>query len=100
MDFNVKIDRLMAITNYLLCHGRTSAQKLSKDFEVPARTVMIDIDTLGQAGIPIQLTYGVDGGYEIIDTYVMDKQIINHQDYCMFKLVRMEELVVLEEKIR
>ncbi|WP_167956181.1 helix-turn-helix transcriptional regulator [Anaerosporobacter faecicola] len=77
----MKIDRIMAITTYLLNHGKTSAQKLAEEFEVSSRTIMRDMDTLGQAGIPIQSTYGVDGGYEIMGTYVMEKQLINAKDY-------------------
>lgn len=77
----MKIDRLMAITIYLLNHGKTSAQKLAEHFEVSPRTIMRDIDTLGQAGIPIQSTYGAEGGYQILDTYVMEKQPANSRDY-------------------
>lgn len=77
----MKIDRLIAITNYLLCHGRTSAQKLAVEFEVSSRTIIRDMDTLGQAGIPVQSTCGVDGGYEIIKDYVVDKQLIDHEDF-------------------
>lgn len=62
----------MSITVYLLKHGRTSAAKLAEHFEVNSRTIIRDIDTLCQAGIPISSTYGVNGGYEILDTYVMD----------------------------
>lgn len=77
----MKIDRLMAIVIYLLNHGKTSAQKLAEEFEVSSRTIMRDMETLGQAGIPIQSIYGVDGGYQILDTYVMEKQLANRQDY-------------------
>lgn len=77
----MKIDRLMAITVYLLNHGRTSAQTLAHRFEVSPRTIMRDMDTLGQSGIPIQSTVGVDGGYEIMDSYVMEKQVASHDDY-------------------
>lgn len=77
----MKIDRLIAIMNYLLRHGRTSAQKLSEEFEVSVRTIVRDMDTLGQAGIPIQSTYGADGGYSIMDTYVIDRNLINRQNY-------------------
>lgn len=77
----MKIDRLIAIMNYLLRHGKTSAQKLAEEFEVSVRTIVRDMETLGQAGIPIQSTYGVDGGYNIMDTYVMDKRLIDRQDY-------------------
>lgn len=77
----MKIDRLMAITIYLLNHGKTSAQKLAEHFEVSPRTIMRDIDTLGQAGIPIRSTCGAEGGYEILDTYVMEKQPASRADY-------------------
>lgn len=77
----MKIDRLMGITTYLLRHGRTSAKKLSREFEVSVRTIMRDMDTLCQAGIPIQSTCGVEGGFEILDTYVMEKQMADGKDY-------------------
>ncbi len=77
----MKIDRLMAITIYLLKHGKTSAQKLAEEFEVSTRTIVRDMESLDQAGIPIQSTFGVDGGYQIIETYVMDKQLANRSDY-------------------
>lgn len=77
----MKIDRLMAITIYLLNHGKTSAQKLAGHFEVSPRTIMRDIDALGQAGIPIVSTCGAEGGYEILDTYVMEKQPASSEDY-------------------
>lgn len=77
----MKIDRLMGITIYLLRHGRTSAQTLSKEFEVSSRTIMRDMDTLCQAGIPIQSACGIDGGYEILDTYILEKQMADGQDY-------------------
>ncbi len=77
----VKIDRLIAIMNYLLRHGRTSAQKLAEEFEVSVRTIVRDMETLGQAGIPIQSTCGADGGYSIMDTYVMDRKLISREDH-------------------
>lgn len=77
----MKIDRLIAIMNYLLRHGRTSAQKLAEEFEVSTRTIVRDMETLGQAGIPIQSTCGVDGGYSIMDTYVMDRKVISRKDH-------------------
>ena len=77
----MKIDRLMAITIYLLNHGKTSAQILAKEFEVSPRTIMRDMETLGQAGIPIQSTCGADGSYQIIDTYIMDRQLANPLAY-------------------
>ena len=48
----MKIERLYAITVYLLNHGRTSAAELARQFEVSVRTIQRDIDSLGLAGIP------------------------------------------------
>lgn len=77
----MKIDRLIAIMNYLLRHGKTSAQKLAEEFEVSVRTIVRDMETLGQAGIPIQSACGADGGYSIMDTYVMDRKMVSRKDY-------------------
>lgn len=49
----MKIERLYAITVYLLNHGRTSANELAKHFEVSVRTIQRDIDSLCLSGIPI-----------------------------------------------
>lgn len=42
----MKIERLYAITLYLLNHGRTSASTLAAYFEVSPRTIQRDIDSL------------------------------------------------------
>ena len=63
----MKIDRLLAITMYLLNSGTVSASALAERFEVSKRTIQRDIDALNQAGIPIISTYGKEGGYEIMD---------------------------------
>ena len=54
----MKIDRIMGIIVYLLNNGRTSAQKLADEFEVSPRTIMRDLESLDQAGIPIQSFLG------------------------------------------
>ncbi len=77
----MKIDRLMSIVVYLLNHGRTSAQKLAEVFEVSSRTIMRDLESLDQAGIPIQSFYGVEGGYQIMDSFVLEKQVATSHEY-------------------
>ena len=71
----MKIDRLMGIVVYLLNHGRTSAQKLAEEFEVSSRTIMRDLESLDQAGIPIQSFYGAEGGYQLMEDFVLEKQV-------------------------
>ncbi len=77
----MKIGRLMGIVVYLLNNGRTSAQKLAEEFEVSARTIVRDLETLDQAGIPIQSFYGVEGGYQIMDSFVLEKQVATSHEY-------------------
>ena len=77
----MKIDRLMGIVVYLLNHGRTSAQKLAEVFEVSPRTIMRDMESLDHAGIPVQSFYGTDGGYQIMENYVLDKQAAAKHEY-------------------
>ena len=77
----MKIDRLISIVVYLLNHGRTSAQKLAEEFEVSSRTIMRDLESLNQSGIPIQSFYGVEGGYQIMDSFVLEKQVATNHEY-------------------
>lgn len=77
----MKIDRLLGITIYLLNHGRTSASCLAQYFEVSTRTIIRDIDTLCLAGIPVVSNCGVEGGYEIMDTFKMQRQVAGQMDY-------------------
>lgn len=77
----MKIDRLIAITMYLLNRETVSASILAERFEVSKRTIQRDIETLCLAGIPIASTYGVDGGYKIMDGFGLTKQIAGIDDY-------------------
>lgn len=84
----MKIERLLAITNYLLSNKRVTAQMLSVRFNVSTRTVMRDINTLSLAGILVVTYYGSDGGYEILDSYKMDRQLVgeDHLSYIVAAL--------------
>ena len=77
----MKIERLYAITVYLLNHGRTSAAELARQFEVSVRTIQRDIDSLGLAGIPVAAFSGRDGGYEIAERFRMDSRLADAGDY-------------------
>lgn len=59
----MKVERLYAITLYLLNHGRTSAKELAKYFEVSIRTIQRDIDSLCISGIPIIAINGGTGSF-------------------------------------
>lgn len=77
----MKTDRLLALTIYLMNHGKTSASKLAKEYEVSSRTIMRDMDTLDRAGIPICSTPGINGGFGIMENYVLDKQVVSQNDF-------------------
>lgn len=77
----MKIERLYAITLYLLNHGRTSASELAEYFEVSVRTIQRDIDSLCLAGIPVVAITGASGGYEISERFQLDKQFATSDDY-------------------
>lgn len=42
---------------------------------------MRDVEALSIAGIPISSSTGASGGYEILDTFKLNKQITNMDDY-------------------
>lgn len=77
----MKIDRLYALTIYLLNHGKTPASELAKKFEVSVRTVQRDMDALCQAGIPVVAELGAAGGYALTDAFRMDRQLATQADY-------------------
>ena len=76
----MKIDRLLGIIIYLLNSKTASAREMAEKFEVSVRTIQRDMDTLGMAGIPIYSEHGAAGGYRIIESYTLDRQIINSND--------------------
>jgi predicted DNA-binding transcriptional regulator YafY len=76
----LKLDRLLAITMLLLNRKRVGAKELSERFEVSLRTIYRDLETLGQAGIPIVSFAGGSGGYEIMDQYRLERQFLSMEE--------------------
>lgn len=77
----MKIDRLIGITMYLLNRNTVTARELAEKFEVSVRTIVRDMESLCMAGIPISSSTGASGGYEILNTFELNKQITNIDDY-------------------
>lgn len=77
----MKIERLYALTLYLLNHGRTSAARLAEHFEVSVRTIQRDIDSLCLAGIPVISVPGSAGGYEVNEDFRLEQQLAAADDY-------------------
>nr|WP_269669526.1 YafY family protein [Paenibacillus sp. GSMTC-2017] len=71
------MERLMTITMLLLNRKRVQAQELADHLEVSLRTIYRDLDTLSQSGIPIVSYPGNDGGYEIMENFRLDRQMLS-----------------------
>ncbi|WP_455618137.1 helix-turn-helix transcriptional regulator [Eisenbergiella sp.] len=76
----MKIDRLVSIIMVLLDKNRIGAQELADMFEVSLRTIYRDIDAINMAGIPVHGTAGVNGGFEIMPEYKLDKKVFSAAD--------------------
>ncbi len=76
----MKTGRHISIIMTLLDKKRVSAKELAEMFEVSARTIYRDIDTINMAGIPVHSTSGVGGGFEIMPNYKIDKNVFSTAD--------------------
>jgi len=85
----MKLERLMAITILLLNRKRVQAQELADRMEVSLRTIYRDLDSLNLAGIPIVSYTGAEGGYEIMDSFRLDRQMLS-----------LDELIALSTALR
>lgn len=104
----MKIDRLVSMIMILLDKERISAQELADIFEVSTRTIYRDIDAINMAGIPIRSTPGINGGFEIMPNYKVDKKVFTTDDLSallmglssLSNMVRGDELVNALAKVR
>ena len=80
----MKIDRLVSIILILLDKKRIGAQELADMFEVSPRTIYRDIEAIILAGIPIQSTSGVGGGFEIMQDYKIEKNVFQLPTFLLF----------------
>jgi predicted DNA-binding transcriptional regulator YafY len=76
----LRIDRLLGITVLLLNRDRVTARELADRFAVSVRTVYRDLETIDQAGIPVVSHTGSQGGYGILDTFRIDRQVLTFED--------------------
>jgi len=77
----MKIDRLLSIIIHLLNHELTTASALAERFGVTVRTIQRDMETIQAAGIPIYAVPGPHGGYAVVESYRMDRQLMSVQDF-------------------
>ncbi len=65
---------------YLLNRKRATAKEMAEHFEVSVRTIQRDIDALSMAGFPVYAWQGREGGYELLDTFKMDRNFLTGQE--------------------
>jgi predicted DNA-binding transcriptional regulator YafY len=76
----MKTERLLSIIILLLQRKRVTAKELAEQLEVSVRTIYRDIDSINLAGIPVVSHQGMDGGYEILSSFMLQNQALNVND--------------------
>ena len=76
----MRIDRMLTIVVMLLNNSRITARELADKFEVSLRTVYRDIEAINMAGIPVVAHQGNNGGFGIMDTWKLTKQLFTLKD--------------------
>lgn len=80
----MRMDRLLNLVTYLLNRETVSGRALADKFEVSTRTIQRDMETLSMAGIPIGSTQGINGGYFIMKSFKLNRQML-HLEVVTFK---------------
>ena len=76
----MKDNRLFRILYYILENGKVTANELADKFEVSARTIYRDIDSISSAGIPIYALQGKGGGIEIAEDFILSKSLLSENE--------------------
>ncbi len=72
----MKAERLLSILTHLLAHRKATASALARKFEVSVRTIYRDVDALCEAGLPVASTAGRDGGFELMEGFTLDRNLL------------------------
>ena len=73
----MQISRLFRLLYLLLERERIPASELAQTLEVSVRTIYRDVQTLGEAGIPVYAERGRDGGIAILPTFRLNKSMLS-----------------------
>ena len=76
----MQINRLFEMVYLLLDKKQMTAKELAEHFEVSARTVYRDVETLSAAGIPIYMVKGKGGGISLLPDFVLNKAVITEEE--------------------
>ena len=73
----MQISRLFRLLYLLLERERIPASELARTLEVSVRTIYRDVQTLGEAGIPVYAERGRNGGIAILPTFRLNKSMLS-----------------------
>ena len=73
----MKDNRLFRILYYILEKEKVTANELADKFEVSARTIYRDIDSISSVGVPIFTTQGKGGGIKIDNEFILNKSLFD-----------------------
>lgn len=76
----MQMNRLFEIVYLLMERKSLTAKEFAERFEVSPRTIYRDIDTLGEAGIPVYTSRGTGGGIRLMDDFVLNKSYLSEQE--------------------
>lgn len=85
----MRIHRLIAILLLLESRGKMKARELAEALETSVRSVYRDIDTLGEAGIPVIASPGPGGGISLMKGYSARMNSLNGDDVLQLYLTGM-----------
>lgn len=72
--------RMFEIIYLLLAYKKMTTNELAAYFDVSKRTILRDIEALTMVGVPLYTTKGRGGGISLIDTYVLNKQLLTEEE--------------------
>lgn len=76
----LKTERLLETVFLLLDKRKVTAEALATRFGVSKRTVLRDMESLALAGIPIYSRQGKEGGFSLMETFILDKSLLTAEE--------------------
>lgn len=76
----MRMERLIGIMCVLADTRRTTIGALAERFEVSTRTIARDLDTLGQAGVPLVTFPGAGGGVGVVEGFKVRRDLLSTHD--------------------
>ena len=76
----LKTERLLETVFLLLDKRKVTAEALAARFGVSKRTVLRDMESLSLAGIPIYSRQGKEGGFSLMETFILDKSLLTAEE--------------------